>query len=71
MSDITIQSQSFSGKDFFPDALAKLIFDAYFYEWNAKENIWTKLVADNPDPPLNLPPGKFDGQIQEVRKESI
>jgi len=37
-----------------------------YYEWNADEEIWTKLNPHDPDPDPTLEPGEFDGQLIEV-----
>jgi hypothetical protein len=39
---------------------------AIYYEWNAKDQKWMKLNDDDPDPPADLEPGRYDGQIHEV-----
>ena len=37
-----------------------------FYEWNMAAQKWVKLMDRDPEPPANLKPGTFDGQIIEV-----
>jgi hypothetical protein len=46
---------------------ATFIAPAHYYEWNARDKIWTKLIQTDPEPPI-MPDGKFDGQIVEIRK---
>jgi hypothetical protein len=40
------------------------------YEWVEQEQQWIKFFEDDPDPPDDLPPGKFDGQIIDVEKNA-
>jgi len=42
-----------------------------FYEWNAKLKKYTKFKDEDPDPPNDLPPGKFDGNIIEVDRVTL
>jgi hypothetical protein len=44
---------------------------SFYYEWNAIANVWAKLTEDEPEPPTNLPIGKFDGQIIELTEDEI
>ncbi len=39
------------------------------YEWVESENRWVKFFDNDPEPPVDLPPGKFDGQIIDVEKD--
>jgi hypothetical protein len=41
-----------------------------YYEWNDKDQTWMKLVETDPDPDPNLPAGRFDGQVIEIKKEA-
>lgn len=45
----------------------KLLTNSYYYEWDGSE--WKKLNDNDPDPPGDLPPGKFDGQVTEVPRK--
>ena len=49
-------------------ALLSLDSNAYQYEWVEDEQRWVKFFDEDPDPPDNLPPGKFDGQIIDVQR---
>lgn len=44
---------------------------ASYYEWNAKDQKWFKLSENTPEPPIDLSPGRFDGQIVEVPRNAI
>ena len=46
------------------------VIDSRFvqYEWVEEEKKWIKFFASDPEPPEDLPPGKFDGQIVDVEK---
>lgn len=56
----------FSDKHHFPSAASLSIV---YYEWNENDNKWVKLRENDPEPnQLELPTGKFDGQIIEVER---
>lgn len=42
----------------------------HYYEWNAHDQAWVRLNPKSPDPPDNLAPGQFDGQITEIRHDA-
>jgi hypothetical protein len=44
----------------------KLLNSSYYYEWDGTH--WQKLKDSDPEPPADLPPGRFDGQVTEVPK---
>jgi len=39
------------------------------YEWIEADKKWSTIFDGDPDPPSNLSPGKFDGQIIDVKNE--
>jgi hypothetical protein len=39
------------------------------YEWIETEQKWVKFFENDPEPPTDLPPGKFDGQIIDVENK--
>lgn len=46
---------------------APLSLQVVYYEWNKKDQKWTKLRESDPEPDQSiLPIGKFDGQLIEV-----
>jgi hypothetical protein len=67
MNDPTITIQALTSINKGTASASKLVAQAYYYEWNDRDKIWTKLIAADPEPPV-MPDGKFDGQIVEVRK---
>lgn len=40
--------------------------DIRYYEWNTSSAKWEKMNPGDPDPPTDLTPGLFDGQIIEI-----
>ena len=41
--------------------------DVRYYEWNASKKTWVATQENDPPPPPHLRPGRFDGEIAEVR----
>jgi len=52
-----------------PDPIALVVDEFTQYEWVARENRWSTIFDGDPEPPSNLPRGKFDGQIIDVEKK--
>lgn len=42
---------------------------AVYYEWDASKHSWEKMLDADPEPPSDIPDGKYDGQIVEIRQE--
>lgn len=40
------------------------------YEWIENEHKWVTFFDHDPDPPDDLPPGKYDGQIIDVKLDA-
>ena len=65
MSDFIIFGND-TGKTSEQKVRVQIQYDIY-YEWIESLNKWIKLVDSDPDP-VNIAPGKYDGQIIAVKR---
>lgn len=61
-------TEDFDLEPFKHEALPHVVSTSYYYEWNDQDKTWAKFNAHDPEPPTDLKPGKFDGQIAEVSR---